>query len=415
MALFYLEGGHPFLTLHNGVPKPASEVECDASGKEDDDSVDVDDMRQLLWIITSGIWDQQGEKKKDFLVVGILGRCCQRRRRRHKRGPSERPIRPCLTDARSPWDGMDQLAGYCLGHPNQRSETRSSWIFGQKYECLKSLKGHEYTASSVTFLPTGGFVLSASKDHTIKQWDISAVYSVFTLTKELRFDLKNMNMGIESWIMWIVCTTTTTPSVSMDRLGVDWLRLPWDNHNADDTRAMEDLIRLDSKGHLSTGSSDTALGSTGGSKESCFSGELQGSLDVAVKECFDARRETLQNVQLGHRGFSVGSLDNMEWRRRRHDKIGTFYQVDQTQFGGSSVNTGYSITILDSGYDNLASNFISTGRCGSHVGSLDNMGTMEALMTQPTLQNIEPDWIQKVIGHQNPWTTLLHPVCYDEI
>ncbi|EGT47849.1 hypothetical protein CAEBREN_14725 [Caenorhabditis brenneri] len=240
-----------------------------------------------------------GRKKKDFLVVGILGRCCQRRRRRHKRGLSERPI-------------------------------RSSWIFGQKYECLKSLKGHEYTASSVTFLPTGGFVLSASKDHTIKQWDISAVYSVFTLTKELRFDLKNMNIDIESWII----TTTTTPSVSMDRLGVDWLRLPWDNHNADDTRAMEDLIRLDSKGHRSTGSSDTALGSTGGSKESCFS--------------------------------------------------------DQTQFGGSSVNTGYSITILDSGYDNLASNFISNGRCGSHVGSLDNMGTMEALMTQPTLQNIEP-------------------------
>lgn len=40
------------------------------------------------------------------------------------------------------------------------------------YECMKTLKGHDHNISSVAILPSADLILSASRDHTIKMWEV---------------------------------------------------------------------------------------------------------------------------------------------------------------------------------------------------------------------------------------------------
>lgn len=47
------------------------------------------------------------------------------------------------------------------------------WDFTQSYLCLKTLHGHEHNVSGVTFLPSGDYILSASRDKSIKMWEVS--------------------------------------------------------------------------------------------------------------------------------------------------------------------------------------------------------------------------------------------------
>uniref|UniRef100_A0A9J2P9J7 Lissencephaly-1 homolog n=1 Tax=Ascaris lumbricoides TaxID=6252 RepID=A0A9J2P9J7_ASCLU len=54
------------------------------------------------------------------------------------------------------------------------------WEFVQTYECLKTLKGHDHNISSVAFLPSGDHLLSGSRDHTIKMWEVATGYCVRT-------------------------------------------------------------------------------------------------------------------------------------------------------------------------------------------------------------------------------------------
>lgn len=46
------------------------------------------------------------------------------------------------------------------------------WDF-QTYECLKTLHGHDHNISSVDFLPSGDHLVSASRDKTIKMWEVA--------------------------------------------------------------------------------------------------------------------------------------------------------------------------------------------------------------------------------------------------
>lgn len=46
------------------------------------------------------------------------------------------------------------------------------WDF-QSFECLRTLHGHDHNVSSVTFLPNGDFIVSASRDKTIKMWEVN--------------------------------------------------------------------------------------------------------------------------------------------------------------------------------------------------------------------------------------------------
>lgn len=47
------------------------------------------------------------------------------------------------------------------------------WDFTQTFECFKTMLGHDHNVSSVAFVPAGDFVLSASRDKTIKMWEVA--------------------------------------------------------------------------------------------------------------------------------------------------------------------------------------------------------------------------------------------------
>lgn len=47
------------------------------------------------------------------------------------------------------------------------------WDFTQTYECFKTMLGHDHNVSSVSFVPAGDFVLTASRDKTIKMWEVA--------------------------------------------------------------------------------------------------------------------------------------------------------------------------------------------------------------------------------------------------
>lgn len=47
------------------------------------------------------------------------------------------------------------------------------WDFQQSYECVKTMHGHDHNVSSVAFVPAGDYLLSASRDKTIKMWEVA--------------------------------------------------------------------------------------------------------------------------------------------------------------------------------------------------------------------------------------------------
>jgi len=50
------------------------------------------------------------------------------------------------------------------------------WDINNDYKCIKTLFGHDHSVSSVRFLPSGDKIVSASRDKTIKEWDVAAGY-----------------------------------------------------------------------------------------------------------------------------------------------------------------------------------------------------------------------------------------------
>lgn len=47
------------------------------------------------------------------------------------------------------------------------------WDFSQTYECIRSMLGHEHSVSGVCFLKGGDFIVSSSRDKTIKMWEVN--------------------------------------------------------------------------------------------------------------------------------------------------------------------------------------------------------------------------------------------------
>ncbi len=41
------------------------------------------------------------------------------------------------------------------------------------YSCTKTLQGHDHNVSSVAFMPSGDFLVSSSRDKTIKMWEVA--------------------------------------------------------------------------------------------------------------------------------------------------------------------------------------------------------------------------------------------------
>ncbi|KAJ8975360.1 hypothetical protein NQ317_000289 [Molorchus minor] len=56
------------------------------------------------------------------------------------------------------------------------------WDFQQSYDCIRTMLGHDHNVSSVSFMPAGDFVISSSRDKTIKMWEVSTGYCVKTYT-----------------------------------------------------------------------------------------------------------------------------------------------------------------------------------------------------------------------------------------
>ena len=46
------------------------------------------------------------------------------------------------------------------------------WDFST-YECIRTLQGHDHNVSSVCFMPSGDFIVSSSRDKTIKMWEVA--------------------------------------------------------------------------------------------------------------------------------------------------------------------------------------------------------------------------------------------------
>jgi len=45
------------------------------------------------------------------------------------------------------------------------------WTFGT-FECYRVLHGHDHNVSCIEFVPTGDFLVSVSRDRSIKLWEI---------------------------------------------------------------------------------------------------------------------------------------------------------------------------------------------------------------------------------------------------
>ena len=53
---------------------------------------------------------------------------------------------------------------------------------GSVYENIKTLRGHDHNVSSVAFLPSGDFIVSSSRDKSIKLWEVLTGYCIRTFT-----------------------------------------------------------------------------------------------------------------------------------------------------------------------------------------------------------------------------------------
>jgi WD40 repeat protein len=94
--------------------------------------------------------------------------------------PSERFANSVLTHAqavRTRWHELCTVSGVTPLAPQMLVSCSSDlslklWEFEQTYECLKTLRGHEHSVSGVAFLPGDDIIVSASRDGTIKVWEV---------------------------------------------------------------------------------------------------------------------------------------------------------------------------------------------------------------------------------------------------
>ncbi|CAG8586051.1 6266_t:CDS:2 [Dentiscutata heterogama] len=61
------------------------------------------------------------------------------------------------------------------------------WDLQNDYKCVKTLYGHDHSVSSVAFLPSGDIIISASRDKTIKLWELSSGYCTKTYSGHLEW------------------------------------------------------------------------------------------------------------------------------------------------------------------------------------------------------------------------------------
>lgn len=50
------------------------------------------------------------------------------------------------------------------------------WDTAEDYKNVKTLYGHDHSVSAARFLPSGDFIVSASRDRMIKIWEVATGY-----------------------------------------------------------------------------------------------------------------------------------------------------------------------------------------------------------------------------------------------
>jgi platelet-activating factor acetylhydrolase IB subunit alpha len=55
------------------------------------------------------------------------------------------------------------------------------WNF-DSLSCIRTLSGHEHTISCIEFTPNGDFLVSASRDKSIKVWEVNTGFAKKTFT-----------------------------------------------------------------------------------------------------------------------------------------------------------------------------------------------------------------------------------------
>lgn len=53
------------------------------------------------------------------------------------------------------------------------------WNFKQA-ECIRTLHGHDHNVSGIKFMASGDFILSASRDCTVRMWEVQTGFNVKT-------------------------------------------------------------------------------------------------------------------------------------------------------------------------------------------------------------------------------------------
>lgn len=61
------------------------------------------------------------------------------------------------------------------------------WDTNNDYKCIRTLYGHDHSVSSVAVIPTTDIIVSASRDKTIKLWEMASGYCVKTLVGHLEW------------------------------------------------------------------------------------------------------------------------------------------------------------------------------------------------------------------------------------
>lgn len=81
----------------------------------------------------------------------------------------------------------------------------------ETYSVAKTLSGHEHEVSAVAYLQSGDYLLSCSRDQTIKFWDAISGYCLHTLAH-----------GHTEWIRRLAVHTSFFASASKDETIVIW-------------------------------------------------------------------------------------------------------------------------------------------------------------------------------------------------
>ncbi|ORY31121.1 dynein regulator [Rhizoclosmatium globosum] len=55
------------------------------------------------------------------------------------------------------------------------------WDLQNDWKCIRTLQGHDEVVSAVAFTPSGDFLVSASRDKTVKVWEVATGYCVRTI------------------------------------------------------------------------------------------------------------------------------------------------------------------------------------------------------------------------------------------